>query len=240
LGPTTAQLHQITAALAARQLAIERLVHNLAVVTRAAGQDRQLSSLIQAGNTTLQTLADQDAPLRQSLSELPSTLATAETTLRNARPLAKELSPTLLSLTPAANALPSVFASLGPYATLASSIIRRQIRPFVTSTLPLARNLSPAVRQLAGMTPDLEKSFRVLNYWLNETAYNPGGDNPGYLFWLPWGVHNLNSVFSVQDAHGGVGQGIALVACKSASAGGQALGATLATVLNTSGLCNNK
>ncbi len=46
---------------------------------------------------------------------------------------------------------------------------------------------------------------KVVNYLLNELAYNPPGTGvakQGYLFWLAWANHNANTVFGNQDAAG--------------------------------------
>ena len=40
----------------------------------------------------------------------------------------------------------------------------------------------------------------MLNEFFNELAYNPGPSKGGFLFFLDWGNHNLNSVVSSADA----------------------------------------
>jgi phospholipid/cholesterol/gamma-HCH transport system substrate-binding protein len=79
--------------------------------------------------------------------------------------------------------------------------------------------LRPAAQNLAALTPDLGKTFDVLNYVLNELAYNPPGDGvgeEGYLFWLLWANHAGDAVFNTQDAHGPIRRGQFLVSCTSA------------------------
>ena len=53
LGPTAHQTREIATALAARRAQIAQLVHNLAMVTRAASQDGRLAQVVQAGDATL-------------------------------------------------------------------------------------------------------------------------------------------------------------------------------------------
>src|SRR5438874_900706 len=74
LGPDAAQARQLTEALAGRRVQLARLVHNLAVVARAAATDGQLKTVVSAGNQTLAALVAEERPLRRGLRGLPSTL----------------------------------------------------------------------------------------------------------------------------------------------------------------------
>jgi phospholipid/cholesterol/gamma-HCH transport system substrate-binding protein len=55
----------------------------------------------------------------------------------------------------------------------------------------------------------------VLAYTVNELAYNPGGKNQGFLYWLAWGAHDLASATSTSDAHGANVRSFPLLACSS-------------------------
>jgi len=44
-------------------------------------------------------------------------------------------------------------------------------------------------------------------------AYNPGPSKGGFLFFLDWGNHDLNSVVSSADAHGAVGRSLVYFNC---------------------------
>jgi phospholipid/cholesterol/gamma-HCH transport system substrate-binding protein len=215
LGPTTHQAGLIARAAAARRTALARLVHSLAQVTTAATQDRQLASLIAAGNQTLKTIAVQDRPLHDALKNLPPTLDLTRTTLKHLEPLAAKLDPTLTSLMPAVRALPGTLSQVKPFAEEATVALRRNIRPFVRAASPLARKLAPTVTTLTPTTPRLTRAFQILTYAANELAYNPdpGGKNRGFLYWLAWGMHNLNSVISVGDAHGGIARSQLMFTC---------------------------
>jgi phospholipid/cholesterol/gamma-HCH transport system substrate-binding protein len=72
------------------------------------------------------------------------------------------------------------------------------------------RSLKPASENLAAATPDLTRSFKVLNSLFNLIGYNengrqgpevPGRDE-GFLFWIAWLDHNGASLFSSSDANG--------------------------------------
>jgi phospholipid/cholesterol/gamma-HCH transport system substrate-binding protein len=136
LGPTTHQVALITEQAAARRRDLARLVHNLARVTGAASQDRELGSLVAAGNQTLAAIARQDAPLRASLAKLPATLDTARTTLTHLEPFAQKLAPTLTALTPAVRRLPATFAALRPFVDQGTDTLRHDVRPLVGGGAP--------------------------------------------------------------------------------------------------------
>ena len=56
----------------------------------------------------------------------------------------------------------------------------------------------------------------MLNEFFNELAYNPGSGQNGFLFYLPWANHNLNSVLSSAAAHGALGRSLTYLNCNVA------------------------
>jgi hypothetical protein len=62
-------------------------------------------------------------------------------------------------------------------------------------------------------TPKLTSAFTVLNQVFNELAYNPGPNQAGFLFFLAWANHNLNSLLATQDANGAIRHGLLLFSC---------------------------
>ncbi|WP_249011217.1 MlaD family protein [Conexibacter sp. DBS9H8] len=235
LGPTADQAREITVALQHRDASIARLVHNIALVTRAASQDQQLASLVTAGNQTLDALSSQDAPLRLALTKLPGTLQTIGSTLVRTKELADQSAPTLTSLTPAFARLPATLSALQPFSEQASAALARQIRPLVREAQPLLGNLGPAARELSGLSPNLATVMQVANYALNETAYHPPGNDEGFLFWLDWWFHNYDS-FSEQDANGGAARAMVMVNCEQLT-GLAGLGEILKLALGVYDLC---
>jgi ABC-type transporter Mla subunit MlaD len=233
LGPTAADAGRISRALAARRTELARLVHNLAIVTRAASQDHQLASVVVAGDQTLHAVAAQDIPLRHAIAQLPGTLAVTHSTLIDLEPFAQKLGPTLTALAPAVSRLPATFQALDPFAKAGTATLANDVRPLLVAAQPLVRKLRPTVVNLYGETPFLSGSFQALKYLVNELAYNPNvGDNQGFLFWLSWFVHNFNSVTSSGDANGGIGRAAPLVTCYGLQ--GNAL---LQQLLGVLGLC---
>ena len=92
----------------------------------------------------------------------------------------------------------------------AAPILRNQVRPFVRGARPVVRDLKGPADRLARSTPDLTRTFTVLNRLFNMVGYNKEGREPpekqsrdeGYLFWLAWLGHNGGTVFSSSDANG--------------------------------------
>ena len=154
-------------------------------------------------------------PLRAAIEQLPPTLATTRSTLRHLEPFARELRPTLRALEPAVDRLPATLRTLGPFAALGERTLRREVRPLVRDAQPLTRSLASAVPNLNRATPGLVSGARGLNYFLNELAYNPPGDDEGFLFWGAWAGHNINSLFSAADAHGNLSRAVPFFDCAS-------------------------
>jgi phospholipid/cholesterol/gamma-HCH transport system substrate-binding protein len=220
LGPTAHDAAQISQALAARRESLAKFVHNLALVTHAASQDRQLAAVVNAGDQTLHALAQQQGALRSAVAQLPATLHLADSTLTNLEPFAKEIGPTVTALSPSLMRLPAALRQLTPFTASAATALKKQIRPFVSAAQPLLRPLLPAVTDLNKTTPLLAQSFQSLEYLTNELAYNPnsGKDNQGFLFWLSWFAHNWNSMVGSGDANGAIGRGAPLFTCEGIQA----------------------
>jgi phospholipid/cholesterol/gamma-HCH transport system substrate-binding protein len=97
--------------------------------------------------------------------------------------------------------------------------------------IPLASQLPPLESSLRKAIPSLINSFKVLAYVTNEVAYNAGGKNPGFLYWLAWFAHNADSFISNSDANGPVWRALLLSTCPSLKA--FAFGPLVETLLGT-------
>jgi phospholipid/cholesterol/gamma-HCH transport system substrate-binding protein len=161
-----------------------------------------------------------------------------QTNLAKAKTLADTLGPTLQDLRPGARALGPTLRQVRPFVRDTTPVIRDQIRPFTRAALPTVKQLRPAVNDLAAATPSLSRVFDVLNYALNEVAYNPPGrNNEGFLFWFAWINHLGPTVFSTQDAHGPIRRGLIVLSCNTTQtlkivAGSNPLLGTLVQLLN--------
>ena len=72
----------------------------------------------------------------------------------------------------------------------------KQLPPFENAVAPVAQQLPALEQNLMQAVPALTSSFKVLAYTSNELAFDPGGKNPGFLYWLAWFAHNANSFIS--------------------------------------------
>jgi phospholipid/cholesterol/gamma-HCH transport system substrate-binding protein len=216
LGPTSAQLRTLGDLLAGRHRQISQLVHNFGVLTQAAStKDGQLRTLVQAGDRTIRAFAVEDGALRQSIAQLPGTLQSARTTLADVVPFAHALGPAATALEPTARKLPATLRNTDTLLQGAALLPLQQIQPFVKASLPVARVLPALAADLKPEVPELIDSFKALAYSTNETAYNPGGGNPGFLYWLSWFAHNSASFISTSDANGPVWRSVFVTSCQS-------------------------
>jgi phospholipid/cholesterol/gamma-HCH transport system substrate-binding protein len=218
LGPTTAEARRIGDLLVARREALARVVHNLGVLADAAGSnDHQLAQVVGAGDATLRAVSSQRAALSESISRLPRTLHLSTDTVGHVATLANALRPTLRALGPSIDQLPAGLRSTNHLLGQSVPLVRAS-RPVLRAAQPLDRDLADVSTGLRKVSPDIVTAFKVLDYTVNELSYNPPGSDEGYLFWLAWGAHNLDSVVSVEDANGAAAHGLALVSCSSIDA----------------------
>jgi phospholipid/cholesterol/gamma-HCH transport system substrate-binding protein len=118
--PTAKLSRRVNEALAERRTNIKRGIHNFSLLVDELGdKDDQVAEFVTDSNAVFASLASQDAALRETLRELPSSLTVTQDALGSAEALADELGPTLQALRPSAR-------TLGP--TL------RAVRPFLRET----------------------------------------------------------------------------------------------------------
>ena len=215
--PTSSGLKRITSGLTERRGNIRRTITNFRKLSETlADKDDDLVALIDSSEAVFRSFANQDARLRETLRELPSTLEATNTNLAKVDTFAGELGPGLERLRPAARALAPSLRQTRPFLRETTPVIRDQLRPFARDALPAIKILRPAARDLAQITPDLTKTFSVVNYLLNTLAYdNPKDNNDSYLFWFGWANHLGNSLFGTADAHGPIRKGLVQVSCTS-------------------------
>src|SRR4051795_1747762 len=214
--PTNRDLAKITGQLSKRRENLSRVVHNFALLTNELGtRDTQLAQLVDSSTANFRALASQDANIRQSLSLLPDTLKTAHDTLVQANAFAKQLGPTAQHLRPFARALGPALTATRPFLRQTTPIIQKQLRPFARDVRPTVRALRTAAENLKPLTPRLTKTFKFVNALLNTLAYNPPGDEEGYLFWASWVNHAGATIFGTQDAHGPIRRGVVIASCNS-------------------------
>ena len=214
--PTNRDLARATSLLRERRRNLKRVVHNFALLTTELGtRDRQLAELVGSANANFRALANQDDNIRAALGLLPPTLRTARDTLESANTFAGQLGPTSQSLRPFARELGPALRQTRPFLRDTTPVIENQLRPFSRDVRPTVRQLRRAASGLRPLTPRLTRVFTFLNSLLNTLAYDPPGDERGYLFWASWVNHAGATIFGTQDAHGPVRRGVVITSCDS-------------------------
>jgi phospholipid/cholesterol/gamma-HCH transport system substrate-binding protein len=206
---------EIVKQLQLRHQNIERGIHNFQLILNALGnKDGELSQLILASNTVFKTFAEQDQSLQRTLQLLPGALTKTKSGLGKLATAAGVIGPTLHKLEPFAHSLAPAQEAAKPFFEKTAPIFKNEIRPFARQILPTVNRLKPSLGELAEAFPNLQSGFSVFNELFNELAYNPGASQPGFMFFLLWGSHDLNSVLSSADAHGPVGRTLIYLNCE--------------------------
>jgi phospholipid/cholesterol/gamma-HCH transport system substrate-binding protein len=214
--PTAKYTAELTDALAERRNNLKRVVTNFRRLSGAiANRDRDLATLITASNRVFESLAAENENIRETLGLLPGSLRNAQEQLVKVDALADELGPTAEALRPSARSLGPALEEVRPFLRDTTPVIRDELRPFARQAQPTVRALNSAARALAAAAPDVTSSLKILNYTVDALAYNPPGNEEGYLFWLAWANHLANSLFSGQDAHGPIRRGLVIADCAS-------------------------
>ncbi|HEV3072508.1 MAG TPA: MlaD family protein [Solirubrobacteraceae bacterium] len=205
---------KLTRLTAARHANIARAIHNFKIFIEALGsKDKALSEFVDSANAALGAFAQQDQSVQAALRELPAALRQTNQGLGKLATAASVAGPTLQKLEPFAKALGPAQQQAQPFLRKTTPITKNEIRPFTREIEPVLSEIQPDVQQLAEAFPGLTTSVSVLNEFFNELAYNPGANQAGFLFYLSWFNHNVNSVFANADANGPVGNGLLFYAC---------------------------
>jgi phospholipid/cholesterol/gamma-HCH transport system substrate-binding protein len=214
--PTNRDIELVTVEVAKRRKNLARLVHSFQELATELGRhDKELAEWVDSTSAVFGSFADQQQNLREIIRLLPGALESTNAALISADNVARDLGPATRDLLPGAKAFASSSRASQKFFRDVVKPIKNQIRPFARDAQPTAKVLRPATENLAAITPDLRKTFDVLNYFLNEWAYNPPGQAEGFLFYTLWGAHIAASVYANQDAHASVQRGLILTTCRS-------------------------
>lgn len=204
LGPTAVQTRTIADLLTDRRAELADLIHNVGQLSKGINvDDKQLGTLVDTSDTTLSALASQDKQLSTSLSDLPANLSQTRQTLTHLTSFANELTPTATALVPLAKHLPTTLKDSQTLVKAAALLPVNKVKAFENVfDGPLATDLTGLTTGLNQDTPELDQSFKGIEYITNELAYDPGNGNPGFLYWLAWFAHNVDSFVGNSDANG--------------------------------------
>jgi phospholipid/cholesterol/gamma-HCH transport system substrate-binding protein len=217
LDPTARDIAKINGALIKRRQNLRRVIHNFGLISeQLASHDHQLADFVTSTDTVLGSFANQEAAIRQSLQELPSTLQTTRSALSSSQKFSETAKPALTALLPSARSLGPALKATRPFFRNTVGPIKTQIRPFARKVQPVIRELNAGSKPLQTATTGLKGSFTHLNRLLNALAYNPPGNEEGYLFWLSWLNHNGASTLTTSDSSGPLVRGTVLLGCSAA------------------------
>jgi phospholipid/cholesterol/gamma-HCH transport system substrate-binding protein len=217
LEPTTRDIARINTAVATRRQNHARVIHNFGLIAEELGRhDQQLSQFVDSSNAVLGSFAHQQAAIRASLQELPSTLQATRNGLGSADQLSIQLRRSLPALIPSAAALKGGLEASQRLFRDTTPPIRDQIRPFTRQIHAPVRHLVQGADPLDKSVSGLKTGLSNLNYGLNELAYNPNPSVGNGLFYLGWLNHDFNSVYLNQDAYGPLRRGFIMASCQTA------------------------
>jgi phospholipid/cholesterol/gamma-HCH transport system substrate-binding protein len=215
--PTARDIAEIAQQLQFRHANTARSIHNFRLVLEALGaKDKQLAQLVDASNAVFAVFAKQERNVESLLHLLPGALAKTRTGLGKLATAANVLGPTLHKLLPFARALGPAQQATQRLAEKTTPIFKNEIRPFARQILPTVSVLRPDLQELGEAFPKLASSFAVINEFFNELAFNPSPTQAGFLFFLDWANHDLNSVLSTAAAHGVLGRSLTYINCNVA------------------------
>jgi phospholipid/cholesterol/gamma-HCH transport system substrate-binding protein len=209
--PTHRDLARVNRQVALRHDNLSRLVRSLADLNdELAGKSDDLAELVSSSSAVFRAFASEQANVTRSVGDLPGALQQTTDTLGRVERFAEALRPAAVHLQPPLRALNRANSAIQPFAKEAAPIVQQQIRPFVRDARPGVRSSNTPASRLAAATPDLTRTFTVLNHLFNLVGYNPNGrEGPakdgreeGYLFWIAWLQHNGAALFSTSDANG--------------------------------------
>jgi phospholipid/cholesterol/gamma-HCH transport system substrate-binding protein len=213
--PTARLTEEIARELKLRHANTARSIHNFSLLIQALGtKDKQLSELVDSSNAVFATFAKEEANFKTTLELLPGALHKTGVGVGKLGEASKEVGPTLQKLLPFAKALGPANEATRKLSEQTTPVIKNEIRPFAREILPVINEFGPSTKQLANAFPKFASSFGVFNEFFNELAYNPGPSKGGFLFFLDWANHNLNSVISTSDATGPLGRSLVYFNCE--------------------------
>jgi phospholipid/cholesterol/gamma-HCH transport system substrate-binding protein len=217
LDPFARDIARISGALAQRRQNVANSIHNFQLLSTELGdKDQDLTNFVDASNAALAAFAREEASIRSSLRELPSTLKVTRGALSSADALALQSGPALKKALPGSRATGAALRALRPLFQQTAGPIQNQIRPFTQQVASPVTHVAQISQGLGTATPGLKTGFTDLNLGLNALAFNPPGGDEGFLFYVPWLNHNLNANYLLQDAYGPIRRGILLVSCSTA------------------------
>jgi len=213
----TAKLNK---AVAARHVAIARVIHNFNLITTELGRrDADVKRFVTESDKALGNFANQQESVQAAFEEFPSALQAARAGLGSSNRFSQAAYPTLIKLIPQAQALTPAFESTEQLFAQTTAPIRDQIRPFTREIRPVLTHSAEAAEPFEKTVRNFGNSLGGFNAFLNELAYKPKGSKQSYLFYLPWLNHDFNTAFNLEDAGGPILRSLLTISCTGVDLG---------------------
>ncbi|HWU32278.1 MAG TPA: MlaD family protein, partial [Marmoricola sp.] len=210
LNATTAlikDLKPVMTQLATRRETLSKLVHSLADVAAATGQnDTRLQSLANSLTQTLSTVSHRGSQLNDALSQLPDLSTRLRAASGSVEQLASQLDPTLTDLQQASGTLPGALKRLGDSMGHLGPWLDHA-KPVVSTAVPVLANLRPFMPSLGSIAQDL-RPLSVDAQLLTASVVPHLNDVAAF-------VYNTNSVASLHDANRGILRGLFAISPQS-------------------------
>lgn len=203
LSPVQHNLRRINGALRDRDRDLARLVTLSEQVTDALAENRaDVVRAVRSSDVALGATGRRDTELSAAIARLPGTLRATNEALQAGTALARQATPAADALRPLARELTRSLVAGRPFFRDTEPALRRQLLPFARDTIDPLRSLRSLTRQANAAHPDAEEVDADVRRALNMVAYDPPGDEKGFLFYQQWTNQNLPWVYATQDAHG--------------------------------------
>lgn len=214
--PVTRNIRAISKALAGREDDITRAISSLAKVTDSLAANRgNITKAVSASRKALAVSAVRKNELQQAINTLPGTLTAASSAFTSGDRLARELSASAPTIKSNLAVLRQTLSTAEPFLKSSSQTTRNDLIPFFTDTKSIVTKLGTTSNNTSMASQPLGRSLNRLNDFNNTLAYNPDGEEQGYLFWAQWFNHNFAWLFNTHDAHGTARRVALVFSCQS-------------------------
>jgi phospholipid/cholesterol/gamma-HCH transport system substrate-binding protein len=218
-GPFVHYTAKLNKAVAARHVALARVIHDFNLVTtELARREDSVKRFVTSSDAALGNFANQQESVQEAFREFPASLEAAKAGLASSNRFSQVAYPSLVKLIPQAQALTPAFKATEKLFAETTAPIRDQIRPFSREVRPVLTHSAEAAEPFEKTVRSFGNSLSGFNSFLNELTYKPKG-RQSYLFYLPWLNHNFNNAFNLEDAGGPILRGLVEIPCSGAELG---------------------
>ncbi|GAA4115837.1 hypothetical protein GCM10022215_15010 [Nocardioides fonticola] len=201
LAPTMQQANELVSVLGGQTDTLNQLIDALEPVAAAVGTNNgsSVDSLVDSAGELLSATADQQAELRDTLDQLPTTLVTAQRTLARLSGLADQATPALRSARPFTDDLQQIAGEAIDFSDAAAPAIAT-LKPVLAKGRELIKEAAPLVAQLNSSSDAMAADAKNGSRFLNDLSDHLGGILDFITYWslTTNGKDGLSHYFRVQ------------------------------------------